>query len=49
MIDILHSIIGVYSPTGDTFGGADWEYIIGGLLFVCVVHWVLKFLFSLFK
>lgn len=38
MRDALIDILGEYNPSGDYFGGADWEFIATAVVF-CICLW----------
>lgn len=46
---LIRNLIGSYSPTGDGFGSADWEYIISGIILIVIFIFMLRILNSLFK
>lgn len=36
------SLLGQYAPSGDTFAGADWPFIISGIILVISTYFIFK-------
>lgn len=49
MKTIVENILGTYSPSGDTFAGADWAFIFSGIILTIGIYCIFRILGSLFK
>lgn len=45
----LRTVLGTYTPSGDSFGGADWEYIVSAILLILCVYFIFRMFVLVFK